>query len=335
MGATHYSLPLPPKSNSPLFASPKVEPEKICVVVPVYNDWTGLKTTLESLQELNPRPGDITVANDNVDGCIPAWLSKTFPVPVNIVNYRGNRGPAYARNRGCAGISPGFDWFYFTDCGCEHVVDLISSLICAREKSEDSVVAICGTVSGKGSGKINRYMTEMNILNPPFEKHLNSSGQKVPQTIITANALVYTHAFHQIRGFSTDFREAGGEDLDLGIRLRDIGELVYQPDAAVVHEFDEDSKDFRRRFERYGRGNRLFEQKHNLPSLRPLPKSLPQVLGNGEFRDLIKLQRKSLRRGYNQSRVREFKVIAELESIVSLSTNVLKRSILGKVVAYR
>lgn len=295
MGAIHHTLPLPSKPTEASFRSAKVEPEKIRVVIPVHNDWEGLKITLDSLQELNPCPGNITVANDNADETIPEWLAS---YPVEIVNYEGNRGPAYARNKGCGHPDMKFDWFYFTDCGCRHTKNLLRHFIDAREKRDDSVIAICGSVTGKGSGVINRYMTEMNTLNPPFENELGPYGEEIPQGIITSNALVYAPAFHQLEGFSVDFCEAGGEDLDLGIRLRELGTLVYVPDAIVSHEFEENIQDFKKRFERYGKGNRLLEKIHKLPSLRA--RHFP--IANVEFRELVKLQIESLHSGYEQAK---------------------------------
>ena len=293
MGTTHHSLPLPPRSTEALFRSSKIEPTKIRVVIPVHNDWSGLKITLDSLQKLNPRPGNITVVNDNTDNSAPEWLAS---YPIEIVDYEGNQGPAYARNKGCGHPDMEFDWLYFTDCGCRHAKNLIMHFIDARQKREDSVIAICGSVTGKGSGVINRYMTEMDILNPPFENEPGAYGEKIPQAIITSNALVYAPAFYQLGGFSTDFCEAGGEDLDLGIRLRELGTLVYVPAAIVSHEFEEDIQDFKKRFERYGRGNRFLEQKHKLPSLR----AQPFPIANVEFRELAKLQTESLRKGYDE-----------------------------------
>ena len=79
-----------------------------------------------------------------------------------------------------------FDWLYFTDCGCRHVKNLIMHLIDSRQKRDDSVIAICGSVTGRGLGVINRYMTEMNILNPPFENEPGAYGEKIPQAIITS-----------------------------------------------------------------------------------------------------------------------------------------------------
>ena len=182
----------------------------------------------------------------------------------------------------------------------------------AQRTDRDSIVAICGNVAGKGSGRINRYMTEMNILNPPFEKELGPRGEEVPQAIITANVLIYAPAFHQLGGFSTAFARAGGEDLDLGIRLREVGRLIFAPNVTVYHEFDEDIQDFKRRFERYGRGNRLLEQMHGLPSLRPEP-----ITSNkSEFNDLARLQTESLCIGYDR---------AKLENSVRFPARTLKR----------
>ena len=312
MGATYHSLPLSPKSGRTSFVSAKIEPRRIHAVIPVYKDWQGLKTTLDSLLALKPPPGAITVADDNADNHIPKWL-KTYPI--KIINYRGNQRPAYARNMGCGEPNTEYDWYYFTDCGCEHVQGLIRHFANARQNGNDSIIAICGAVAGKGRGRINRYMTEMDILNPPFEKDLGPRGERIPQAIITANALIYAPAFHQIGGFSRDFDQAGGEDLDLGIRLRELGQLVYESRAIVYHEFDEDIQDFKSRFERYGKGNRLLEQKHNLPSLRPEP-FIPE---NPEFSDLAELQIESLCKGYDQ---------AQLENLVKFSARSMKRAAL-------
>lgn len=317
MGATHYSLPLPPRMNKNQLITPIIAPNRIRVVIPVYKDWEGLKITLDSLRVINPRPGAIRVVNDNDDNYLPTWL-KSYPV--QIINYRGNQGPAYARNKGVGQPDNTYDWIFFTDCGCEHARDIIQQFMNIQKTEGTSIVAVCGNVAGKGSGKINRYMTEMNILNPPFEEDPGPHGEQIPQAIITANTLIYAPAFHQLGGFSTAFAGAGGEDLDLGIRLRKLGRLVFAPNANVYHEFDEDLQDFIRRFERYGRGNRLLEQIHKLPSLKPKP----FIQNNPEFSDLTKLQFESLCTGYDQAKV---------ENIVRFPARTLKRIAL-KVLGY-
>lgn len=145
MGITQYTLPLPPKIARTSFKSTRIEPSKIRVVIPVYDDWPGLKTTLNSLLKLSPRPGAITVVNDNADDTVPEWLDD---YPIEIVNYEGNEGPAYARNKGCEDPDPKFEWIYFTDCGCEHVRNIIMHFINAQDKQDNSVIVICGDALG-------------------------------------------------------------------------------------------------------------------------------------------------------------------------------------------
>jgi hypothetical protein len=158
------------------------------------------------------------------------------------------------------------DWCYFTDCGCTHDPDLFLAFERAWEECGDCCVAISGPVTGTGAGAINAYMTEQGILNPPVEKTVH--GTYIPQAIITANSLVACLPFAFRGGFDPQFTEAAGEDLDLGIRLRELGVIAWAPEAKVSHRFAEDESDFYKRFRRYGRGNRKLELAHGLPSLR-------------------------------------------------------------------
>ena len=121
-GSNTLLFALTPKTNSKHFSTSRIDPTKIRVVIPVYKDWEGLKITLDSLRALRPRPGAITIANDNDDNHIPKWL-KSYTI--RIVNYRGNQGPAYARNKGAGNVENNFEWIYFTDCGCEHTRDIL------------------------------------------------------------------------------------------------------------------------------------------------------------------------------------------------------------------
>jgi GT2 family glycosyltransferase len=89
-----------------------------------------------------------------------------------------------------------------------------------------------------------------------------------PQYLITANALVWREAFHAVGGFDEDFLLAGGEDVDLGFRLSQVGSLSYAPCSIVRHDFTDGYRGFVRRFVRYGRGNRLLATRYQI-DLRP------------------------------------------------------------------
>ena len=336
-----YKLP-PSISPRYRFRSKPVKAGSIRVVIPTYKDWDGLRVTLDSLLNLKTPPKKITIANDNPDDAVPAWLQA---YPVEILNYSGNVGPAHARNLGfglnekhvagslflhlmahrrrgeeevklnLTGIAPlfihnskggrqtfswesEFDWVYFTDCGCTHDPDLFLKFEKAWRDCGDCCVAISGPVTGSGPGAINDYMTEQGVLNPPLEYDLH--GVHIPQAIITANALIAALPFAYLDGFDTKFKEAAGEDLDMGIRLRQFGVIAWAKEATAAHRFDEDDSDFYKRFSRYGRGNRALEVKHGLPSLRARQFD-PEKKHDPEHVRLAKLSLEAMQAGYDEA----------------------------------
>lgn len=319
------------------FRSRPVKAPRIHAIIPTYKDWEGLRVTLESLTNLSTPPHRITVVNDNVDKSVPAWLeefpgtlvnydgnhgpafarnagfgfTKTFPPMENVARmadlFDRKPIPPYLQR----GYDPrlkyqtfvpkdftwahDIDWFYFTDCGCKHAPDIFLQFEKAWEDVGDSCVAISGPVTGEGEGLINKFMTEQAILNPPLEKFIYD--RHIPQAVVTANALISGIAFSFVGGFDETFSESAGEDLDLGLRLRPLGMIGWAERAIVRHHFPEDRADFYNRFRRYGRGNRLLEMKHNLPSLR----ARKYIAELPELQELADLQVEAMQAGYDEA----------------------------------
>jgi GT2 family glycosyltransferase len=99
---------------------------------------------------------------------------------------------------------------------------------------------------------------------------------------------VWRQALAQVGGFDERFPDAGGEDVDLGLRLWRIGPLAYAPQAQVVHATEPHLGAFVRRFVRYGRANRLLSTRYRVDlSPRRFPPqrhSLPdRVLADLQF----------------------------------------------------
>ena len=95
-----YEIP-PSHGSKATFRSKPVDPAKIHAVIPTYNDWDGLKKSLDSLRALNPAPFKITVVDDNQFKLEPDWFKEYRARDPRISlapSYEGNRGPAYARN---------------------------------------------------------------------------------------------------------------------------------------------------------------------------------------------------------------------------------------------
>lgn len=259
--SAQYALPFDTE-RSPMLGTPAVDASAICVVVPVNNDFRGLMRTIRSLLRMDRAPREIRIVDDgsHVPVTVRA-IERAVGRPLDNIFVRRlerNRGPACARNEATQGLS---GWAYLTDCACEHPADLFDALARARESSEDHTTAIATPIASLGNGPLSRYMTEQGNLNPPMLDGL-------PQAVITASVLVYSPAAERIGWFDQRFREAGGEDVDFGLRLGQVGHIQWCPTAVVHHDFEECVDDFDKRFRRYGRGLRTLAQKRGV-SLKP------------------------------------------------------------------
>lgn len=257
-----WSIPLelPPQRAA---SYPRMSPARLRVVIPTFRDWDDARATVEAILSCRPQPAEIVLVDDNGGGTPPAW---TRALPITLLRYRRNRGPAFARNAGSA-LRTGrpVEWLYFTDGGCTRSPSFFGDLADAHARMPSWTVAVAAPVAGAVRSRtetpINHYMTIEETLCPPRDRH-------GPQAIVTANAAVARSAFNALGGFRTLFRIAAGEDLDLGMRLRSVGAIGWAPDATVQHAFAECRRDFARRFERYGAGNAQLERLWSLSSLR-------------------------------------------------------------------
>ena len=67
-----------------------------------------------------------------------------------------------------------------------------------------------------------------------------------------------------VNGFDETYPLAGGEDIDLGFRLSEIGKLSYASASCVMHDFGDGYLGFMKRFVRYGKGNGLLANRYGI-----------------------------------------------------------------------
>jgi GT2 family glycosyltransferase len=132
-------------------------------------------------------------------------------------------------------------------------------------EASNGSIGYAGTVLSYGQDFISRYYESQSILMPSIN---NQTGVLSPDYLITANALVWKKALEKIGGFNEAIKIAAGEDIDLGFRLREIGDLSFAPKSIVFHNFGDGLVGFMRRFRRYGKGNRLLAEMYAL-NMRP------------------------------------------------------------------
>ncbi len=246
-------------------SSNRIRTSEISIVIPVKDNQSGIDTYLrEFFNTHRPKifPKEIIVVDNNssvpikIDG---SFLSRGLPVKI----LRCDRpGPAAARNHGVSNSCG--EWILFNDSDCVPTSWLLEGYLMADNAS----VAYAGNIRAFKKDRLSKYYESQEILLPL--KITNDDGDHEPQYLITANTLVWKKTFQMIGGFNERMTIAGGEDIDLGLRLSQYGKLSYAFDSIALHDFNDGFVGFYKRFKRYGKGNRMVEEIWGT-SLKPYP----------------------------------------------------------------
>jgi glycosyltransferase involved in cell wall biosynthesis len=232
-----------------------IEPNEVSIVVPVRDNQAGIDRFLMAIQEsVAPltRPREVIIV-DNMSS-VPTTIPRAIESrEVDVLLLRCEvPGAAAARNVGVNAARG--SWILFSDSDCIPTPSLIHGYC---SSAEPGIVAYAGHVSGTPQGRLTRFYDEEGILLPYTKKA--PSGVTAPLYIVTANALVWKPAFQAAGGFDQRFRNAGGEDVELSIRLWKVGGLAINRASVVEHDFSDGHRGFWSRFVRYGVGNYSLE----------------------------------------------------------------------------
>jgi GT2 family glycosyltransferase len=189
------------------------------IVVPTYSRMATLSRLLDLLrpesQALEADVYEVIVSDDAPGDAAREQLGSRFP-SVRFVTGPG-RGPAANRNAG-ARYARG-EWLVFTDDDCEPCAGWLRAL--AEEADHHSLDVIEGAivVPDKRRSIFRRDVENLN-----------------GDCFWSANLSIRRECFERLGGFDEDFREAGGEDLELGHRIRAIGaRTAFSRQAIVYH----------------------------------------------------------------------------------------------------
>lgn len=246
------------------------------VVMPLYN---RADTVGRVLAELEPQcaPTDrvIVVDDGSTDGgpsvvraCASRWRS-----PV-VLHACPHGGPAAARNLGVAAGSASLLLFLGADC--VPAPTLLARHRAVHAQFPEEAVGCLGWVSWDPELPPSPLMVWSE-----HGGHQNAYGLIAGETWANplsfaygANLSVKRALFERVGGFdAAHFREYGWEDLDLGMRLTELGfRLRYEPTARAWHVHRQTFADLWERQEATGRGLRTLQKLH--PDVLPaLPRS--------------------------------------------------------------
>lgn len=264
--------------------------QDISIIIPVKNNQLGIdnffKGFLNTQSQAN-YPREIIVVDNNSEP--PISIPEEHKLSgLTIRLLKCNQiGPASARNLGLK-HSTG-NWIVFTDSDCIPT----ESFLTGYKSALNGSVGYAGNIQALGNDNLSKYYQAQRILIPPTVE--DEAGILRPYYLITANTLILKPALELIGGFDEHIPIAAGEDIDLGFRLREIGELSYSTRSLVYHDFGAGYISFIQRFFRYGQGNRLVALKHDI-DLKPQPfKPAKSTIFN---RFLATVQHLSLLHGY-------------------------------------
>ena len=183
------------------------------------------------------------------------------------------------------------DWILFTDSDCVPSETWISGYFEAANRS----IGYAGNVISLHQDPISKYYETQGTL-IPSRHYLNDVAH--PDYLVTANCLIWKKALELTDGFNESLKIAAGEDIDIGFRLREIGNLSFAWDSLVFHDFSDGLGGFIKRFYRYGKGNGTLSQIFSLDmrprEIKPQKKGILNSI-------LAKIQYTSLLGGYYSS----------------------------------
>lgn len=202
------------------------------VIIASYNRKDMLSKNLEALDSQKFKGGlEIIVVDDGSSDGTPEMLKDKAASSKFIFKYfkTSHLGPANARNLGVANSQGEVLIFLDDDCVVQKE-DYVQKMV---ENFEEAGV---GIAAGR---TIDFYSGMLNLIragDPPELDFDNPSGLKKAVGVPTKNAAFLKEAICKAGGFNPIFKYAFGEDLDLCIRIFDLGyKLAFNKEALVYH----------------------------------------------------------------------------------------------------
>jgi GT2 family glycosyltransferase len=206
--------------------------EHVSVIVPVRNEEAQIGRTLEALLANSYPSFEILVVDDaSTDATRSSVEAFCASGRVRLIHNGECVGPSRATN--LAARQTGADFLFLIDGDCTPAADWIEQG--ARSLRTTGVCAVEGAVYYAEPRPTFRHRVPIN----PFYNLARRGPLTVPQTdYANTSFAVRRDAFLAVGGFNEERYPYGREDTDLGLRLRRLGRIVYNPDMKVTHKVE-------------------------------------------------------------------------------------------------
>ncbi len=189
------SLKFQPHRKEEIIAPSYIGFSDISIILPVKDNQKGINLFLSEflkthtsdmypkeiiIVDNNSRP-QITIKQEYIDSGVPIFLLTCAAI-----------GPACTRNVGARHANG--SWLLFTDSDCIPSHTFIQGYF----SSMNGAIGYAGNIKAWGNDRLSRYYESQDILLPP---NWIEDEKIQPEYLVTANTLVWKHAFEHIGGF--------------------------------------------------------------------------------------------------------------------------------------
>ncbi|MFC1586927.1 glycosyltransferase family 2 protein [Planctomycetota bacterium] len=203
--------------------------ERVSVIIPVYNESENLKQCVESVLLSDYSNFEVLLVDDcSTDGSL-ACLDDFDDPRIRILRSDNRLGAAGCRNKGV--LSTDAEFLFFTDADCQVTKSWIREGVISLR--QDGVCGVEGPIYYSEPSPILRHKQPVN----PFYPKANGMPVNTPGADYAGGNIAYTRqAFLAVNGFKEKRYRGGREDTDIGWRIRDLGEIVFNDNMRVEHK---------------------------------------------------------------------------------------------------
>lgn len=213
----------------------------LSIIVPAYNAEKSLPALIKALAAQTYRDFEVIMVDDGSTDATARLIAESGYI---LVRTDGNRGPAYARNRGATAARGNV--LAFTDADCAPARDWAVRI--ATRMSDGNCDAIMGRLILEHSDPLGNAISALGFPaggSVGFEKIWKVDADGFTSSLSTCNCAVKKEVFFQAGGFDESFPYPGGEDTLLARNLVRQGyRIKFCPATVVYHAARNDLRDF-------------------------------------------------------------------------------------------
>jgi glycosyltransferase involved in cell wall biosynthesis len=241
------------------------------IIIPTYNRSSVLRRTLHAAGSQSSDAGDFEVlviddgSSDDTANQV-RLVQQDYPVPLHYF-YQPNRKQGTARNLGAQNAIGRFLVFLGDDT--IPAADFLEAHRKAHEERKsfqkpDSKIVVIGYTTWPEDFPRTRFLDYIGEEGWQFGFSLIDDHEDVPfNYFYTSNLSVSRNFFLQAGGFDESFHEYGWEDIELSLRLKNLGmRIVYNPEALTHHHHPISLSSFIRRQRKVGYSAWDFYKRH-------------------------------------------------------------------------